>query len=55
MMRKHMILMDIKELNKDAPFFSWNCLTLSIANKNDVYIIIKNEQVMADFIKLMIY
>ena len=55
MLRKHMILMNEKDLDLDAPFFSWNCLTISIANKNDIYLIIKNDEVMADFIKLLIY
>lgn len=43
MVRKHMIMMDKKDLNLDPPFYSWNCLTLSIRNKWDIYLIIKNE------------
>ena len=48
-------MMGAKELEKDAPFYAWNCITLSIKNKWDVYLIIKNEEVMAKFIKLLIY
>ena len=55
MLRKHINLMDVKVLEEDAPFYAWNCLTLSIANLNDIYIIIKNEQAMADFIKMLIF
>ena len=47
--------MDVKVLEEDAPFYAWNCLTLSIANLNDIYIIIKNEQAMEDFIKMLIF
>ena len=49
-----MILLGKRELEKDAPFFSWNCITISFAGKNDIYLIIKNEKVLADFIKLLI-
>lgn len=54
MLRKHMILLGKHELERDAPFFAWNCITISFADKNDVYLIIKNEKVLADFIKLLI-
>ena len=54
MLRKHTIMMDKKDLIKDAPFYAWDCITLSIKNKWDVYLIIRNEQVMKDFIKLLI-
>ena len=43
------------KLEKDAPFYAWDCILLSIKNKWDIYLIIKNEQVMADFLKLLIY
>ena len=47
--------MDKIDLEKDAPFYSWNCITLSIRHKWDVYLIIKNESVMTKFIKLLIH
>ena len=50
-----MNLLDTKVLEEDAPFYAWDCVTLSIANSNDIYIIIKNEQAMADFIKMLIF
>lgn len=49
-----MITMDKNELQFDAPFYAWNCLTLSIKNKKDVHLVIKNEKVMSDFLKLLI-
>lgn len=47
--------MDKKDLENDAPFYAWNCITISIKYKWDIYLIIKNESVMNDFIKLLIY
>ena len=55
MLRKHTILMDKADLEKDAPFYGWNCITLGINKKCDIYLIIKNELAMANFIKLLIY
>ena len=55
MMRKETILMQKKTLLADAPFFAWDCISLSIKNKWDIYLIIKNEQVMTDFLKFLIY
>ena len=43
------------KLMKDAPYYAWDCILLSIKNKWDIYLIIKNEQVMSDFLKLLIY
>ena len=36
------------------PFYSWECITLQLGNR-DVYIVIRNEKLMAGFIKLLIY
>ena len=55
MLRKHTITMDQADLMHDAPFYGWNCITLSIAHKWDIYLIIKNEAAMTKFIKLLIY
>lgn len=41
-MRKHMNQLTSHEL-ANAPFYAWDCLTLQIKNKGDVYLIIKNE------------
>ena len=43
------------KLINDAPFYAWVCITLGIKNKCDIYLIIKNEQIMTDFIKLLLY
>ena len=48
-------MMNKLKLANDAPFYSWNCITLSIKNKWDLNLIIKDEQVMTDFLKLLIY
>ena len=47
--------MNSSDLENDAPFYSWNCVTVSLRNKNDLYLIIKNEQVLEFFLKLLIY
>ena len=47
--------MNKQNLAIDAPFFAWNCITLNIKNKWDIYLIIKNEKAMSDFLKLLIY
>ena len=39
---------------KQVPFFFWECITLNL-KKSDVYIVIKNEKRMNDFIKFLIY
>ena len=44
-----------KTLQLDAPFYAWDCISLSIKNKWDIYLIIKNEQVMTDCLKFLIY
>ena len=54
-MRKETILLPKKKLQSDAPFYAWDCISLSIKNKWDIYLIIKNEKVMSDFLKLLIY
>ena len=55
MLRKHVMSMDREDLKNDAPFYGWNCITLSIKDKWDIYLIIKNETVMQNFIKFLIY
>ena len=47
--------MDKKDLVNDPPFYAWDCITLSIQNKWDVNLIIRSEQVMSQFIKLLIF
>ena len=54
-MRKETLLLPKIKLLKDAPFYAWDCISLSISGKWDIYLIIKNEKVMSDFLKLLIY
>ena len=53
-MRKHVNQLTIKELMK-LPFYAWDCLTLSVKNKGDIYLVIRNEEVMTKFLKFLIY
>lgn len=39
----------------NVSFHAWNCITLQVKNKGDVYLIIKNEDVLSQFIKFLIY
>lgn len=50
-----MIMMDKQELESDAPFYAWNCITLGFNHKCDIHLIIKSEKIMFDFIKLLIF
>lgn len=54
MLRKHTIMMEKCDLRNDAPFYAWDCITLNVKNKWDIYFIIKNELAMANFLKLLI-
>lgn len=54
MLRKHIMMMD-QMLLANLPFFGWECLSLQLKNRGDVYILIQNEKVMADFLKLLIF
>lgn len=47
MLRKHTMMIDKKQLELDAPFYAWDCITLSINKKWDVYLVIKNEHIMS--------
>lgn len=55
MLRKHTILMDKKDLQLDPPFYGWDCITLGFDTKQDIHLIIKSEEIMTDFLKLLIY
>ena len=43
MMRKETLLLPKIKLLNDAPFYAWDCISLSISGKWDIYLIIKNE------------
>tara|TARA_B110000305_G_scaffold216551_1_gene255163 strand:+ start:145 stop:600 length:456 start_codon:yes stop_codon:yes gene_type:complete len=55
MLRKHILLMNIKKLKENPPFNAWDCITLQIEGRPDIYLLIKNEEAMKMFIKLLIY
>ena len=56
-MRKYISLKDPSKFNDHAqiPFDAWNCITLQIKGQADVYLVIKNQQVMTMFLKFLIY
>ena len=39
----------------EAPFYAWECITLQIKGRPDIYLIIRNDKIMHMFIKLLIY
>ena len=56
MLRKHMLLLDhSKCCTSDQPFYAWDCITISIRDKWDLHLLIKNEKIMSMFIKLLIH
>lgn len=55
MIRKHMMMMDQKTFKESLPFHGWDCITLNVRNKGDIYLIIRNEEVMSKFLKFLIY
>lgn len=55
LMRKHMNQLSTRDLTQKAPFHAWDCITINLRNKGDVYLIIKNEKILSMFLKLLIY
>lgn len=55
MLRKHINTMEHEELKKPGlPFYTWECITLQLSDR-DVCIVIRNEKLMAGFLKLLTY
>ena len=50
-----MMSVDIRTFKHESPMYAWECITLKIKDKNDIYLIIKNEEIMSQFIKFLIY
>ena len=55
MLRKHILNIDKRKLRQDAPFYAWDCITLQVKGRPDIYLVIKNEKIMSMFIKLLIF
>lgn len=55
MLRKHILHLDKNKFLSDPPFFGWDCITLQIKNKWDVHLVIRNEDNMTKFLKLLIH
>ena len=55
MLRKHINSLSSEYFKKNTlPFYSWDCITLQLEDK-EVYLVINNEKQMEAFIKLLIY
>jgi hypothetical protein len=52
-LRKHINTISRDQLHK-LPFYSWDCITLQLENR-DVDLVIKSEEQMTMFIKFMVY
>ena len=46
--------MDDEFFKGEVPFYPWECLSIQLPER-DVFLIIKNEIVMENFLKLLIY
>ena len=46
--------LSMKELHQ-LPFYAWDCLTLQVKNKGDIYLIIRNERAMTKLLKFLIF
>ena len=59
MLRKHILLMDKNKLQKDPPFYGWDCITItvktSLGDLQDISLIIRSESTMTNFLKLLIH
>lgn len=53
--RKHMNQLKTFDLLNNVPFYAWDCITLQLKNRSDVYFIIRDEATMTRFLKLLIY
>ena len=53
MLRKHINSMSPKQL-KNLPFYSWNCITLQLKNR-DVDLVIKHGKHMRTFLEYLVY
>lgn len=53
MLRKHIISMSKKAV-KNAPFFSWNCLTIDVGYR-EINLVIRGDKNMAKILKFLIW
>lgn len=42
-------------MRNDPPFYAWDCVTLHVSGRPDIYLVIKSEHIMSMFLKLLIY
>lgn len=53
MFRKHINSLENEDLNK-VPFYSWNCLTLNLKNR-DIDLVIRDDKDMDKILKFLVY
>lgn len=53
MLRKHIIQMDYKSMNQ-VPFFSWNCITLELPNRQ-IDLVLRDQDDMNKLVKFLIF
>ena len=53
MLRKHFNSMRLEEIKTNAPFYSWECISIDLGNR-DVDLVIRCEKNMERFIKFII-
>jgi hypothetical protein len=55
MFRKHFNTLDEEYfLKKDPPFYPWECITIQLQER-DIYLIIRNEKIMEQFLMILIH
>jgi hypothetical protein len=55
MLRKHLNAIPKKDYESNrVPFFSWQCVTLQLP-KREIDLVIENEDMMMQFLKLLVY
>ena len=48
-------MMDTKSLVDKLPFYAWDCVTLTLKNGEELFLVIKNETDMSMFLHLIVY
>lgn len=55
MLRKHILCMNRNKMDKEAPFYAWECITLQVTGRPDIYLILRNDKIMQMFLTLLAY
>lgn len=55
LMKKHICMLSVKDLTKQAPFYAWDCLTITIRKQGELFLIIRKEEDMINMLKFLIF